>query len=107
MIELNDMAEKMLAVAQKRQSNGAFIKNDTLSILKHCATEVVEATEAYVRCDNFISDGCSEEKFASELADIIACALIAAAIGEIDIEKVLNDCYEKNRNRAEGKGDKK
>lgn len=37
---------------------------------------------------------------AAELADIITCALIAAANEDIDIEKALQDCQQKNEARA-------
>ena len=37
---------------------------------------------------------------AAELADIITCALIAAANEDIDIEKALKDSQQKNEARA-------
>ena len=45
--------------------------------------------------------------FDSEIADIIACALIIAAKERFDIESALLQCLEKNKKRAEGVGDKK
>lgn len=101
MIDLNELAKQTLANAEKRHANGARIKTDTRSMLKHCATEVVEATEAYANRYDF-GDG----YFVSELADIICCALIIAGKENIDIEKAVLDCIEKNRKRAEGIGDK-
>ena len=92
-----------------------------MAMLKHCATEVVEATEAYNKMEDF-SDNydyhCTiskltqfsklEENFKSELADIIACVLIICANEPtIDIEAALQKCFEKNLARAEGRGDKK
>lgn len=106
---LNEMAEKMLGVARKRQENGAAIKTDTVSMLKHCATEVVEAMEAYTKTiDCFEHNGiCLSSTFPAELGDIVACVLIICAGHKINIEDVLQQCYEKNKARAEGRGDKK
>ena len=109
MIDLNELAKVMCDAAQKREQNGAAIKTDTVSMLKHTATEVVEAMESYTKAvDCFKHNGvCLSSTFPSELADIIACVLIIAGIHRIDIERALNACYEKNKARAEGKGDKK
>lgn len=106
MIDLNEIAEKALKNATERQKNGAHINADTYPMLKHCATEIVEATEAYTLSRNVINPSLTS-KFISELADIICCVLIIAANEEIDIEKAIDGCIEKNRLRAEGKGDKK
>lgn len=104
MIDLNKLCEVSLESAEKRQANGAFSNTDTREILKHCATEVVEAAEEYAKfC--FSAYG-SKEHFASELADIICCVLIIAGKEKIDIEEAINGCVEKNRKRAEGIGDK-
>lgn len=112
MIDLNQMAENMFNVALQRQKNGANISINPLAMLKHCATEVVEATEAYSKVMYFPQLNRNEqeiekEHFAGELADIIACVLITSDNLGIDIEKALRECYEKNKARAEGKGDKK
>ncbi|MBQ9624398.1 MAG: hypothetical protein IJR39_13825, partial [Treponema sp.] len=48
MIELNGTASIARNIAEARQKNGANINTDTVHMLKHCATEVVEAMEAYV-----------------------------------------------------------
>ena len=45
MIDLNKLCEVTLANAEQRQKNGGHIKTDTRSMLKHCATEVVEAMD--------------------------------------------------------------
>ena len=120
-MNLNDISEICLKNAEKRQANGASIRIDTRSMLKHCATEVVEATEAYNnyciadwysdspdKRVNFINLTASEAKknFSSELADIICCVLIIAARENIDIEEAIFDCVEKNRKRANKEGDK-
>ena len=112
MLDLNQMAENMFNVTLQRQKNGANINTNPLAMLKHCATEVVEATEAYSKIKYFPQLNLNEqeiekEHFAEELADIIACVLITSDFLGIDIEKALRECYEKNKARAEGKGDKK
>jgi NTP pyrophosphatase (non-canonical NTP hydrolase) len=103
MINLNELCTKSLADATTRQANGANIKNDTRSMLKHCSTEVVEAMEAYTKW-TVSYDG--KKHFESELADIICCCLIIAGKEEIDIENAIQTCIEKNHKRAEMIGDK-
>ncbi len=109
MIDLNELCKVTLANAEKRKANGGNITTETRKMLKHCATEVVEATEAYF---NYLESiyGDSEEEcekwFSSELADIICCVLIIAGKENIDIEQAINNCVEKNRKRAEKIGDK-
>lgn len=116
MIDLNDLAYKMRNVAYVRKTNGANVDTDTMAMLKHCASEVVEATEAYNTLDSAINDNCEyerniieeQENFESELADIISCVLIICANEPtIDIEEALRKCFQKNLARAEGRGDKK
>ena len=109
-MKLNKLAKDMFEVAKKRSKNGKNIKTDELSMLKHCATEVVEATDALIRfenkscinpeIDNYWKD------FENELADVIACVLIICGGNQVDISKRLKECYEKNKARAEGVGDK-
>lgn len=123
MIDLNGLCYLSLANATQRQMNGGNISTETRRMLKHCATEVIEATEAWteyaderakLETEDYVSlDFQSEKvgrlrrKFESELADIICCCLIMAGKENIDIEQAINDCIEKNRKRAEGVGDKK
>lgn len=116
MIDLNDLAYKMRNVAYVRKMNGGKVDTDTMAMLKHCASEVVEATEVYSALDSAINDKLEDERniieiqedFEAELADVIACVLIICANEPtIDIEKALQKCFEKNLARAEGKGDKK
>lgn len=116
MIDLNDLAYKMRNVAYVRKTNGANVDTDTMAMLKHCASEVVEATEAYNTLDSAINDNCEyerniielQERFESELADVIACILIICANEPtIDIEEALQKCFQKNLARAEERGDKK
>lgn len=96
-MNLNELAKASYETARKRQENGANISVKTRDMLKHCATEVVEAMEAYT---------IMKDRFASELADIICCAAIIAHAEEIDLDKAVADCLEKNRKRAEDTGDK-
>ena len=109
MIDLNQLAKDMLAVTKKREANGANIKTDILSMLKHTATEVVEATEAYCKCWLVDREQKKEfkERFVGELADIIACVLIIAHQECVDMEEALTKCLKKNKDRANGMGDKK
>lgn len=122
MIDLNELCKVTLANAEKRKANGGNITTETRKMLKHCATEVVEAMEAYagriypdweyadydLANNEYAMEIYNEdrERFTSELADIICCVLIIAGKEEIDIEKAINGCIEKNRKRAEGVGDK-
>lgn len=130
MIELNGTASIARNIAEARQKNGANINTDTVHMLKHCATEVVEAMEAYVnysalkqlgdmtKDSEVMFEGLEEpdvayqafcedrKRFSSELGDIVSCVLIIAAQECIDIEKAILDCTEKNRKRANKQGDK-
>lgn len=105
MINLNKLSTDAYIVAKKRELNGAKIKADTISMLKHCAGEVMEATEAY--CD-FVYEMTYEyeQKFQDEVADIMTCCLIISGYMKFDIELALNRVMEKNRLRAEKQGDK-
>ena len=105
MINLNKLSKQAYEVAQRRESNGANIKIDTISMLKHCVGEVIEATDAY--CD-FVYEMTDEfeEKFQNEVADIMVCCLIVSGYMQFDIEKAINRVMEKNRLRAEKQGDK-
>lgn len=105
MIDLNKLSKQAYEVALRRESNGANIKADTISMLKHCASEVMEATEAY--CD-FVYEMTDEyeEKFQDEVADIMTCCLIISGYMKFDIELALNRVMEKNRLRAEKQRDK-
>ena len=131
MIDLNELSEECLKIAEKRDESGGP-KSDTMTCIKHAAGEVIEAGIAYnhySEISNLIVnpdetdiekkwegfdeyDACEESyqeskcEFESELADVIICILIAAAQNKIDIESALNKCIEKNRKRAEGMGDK-
>lgn len=105
MIDLNKLSKQAYEVVQRRESNGANIKIDTISMLKHCAGEVMEATEAYCDFVYKITDE-YEEKFQDEVADIMTCCLIMSGYMQFDIEKAINRVMEKNRLRAEKQGDK-
>lgn len=105
MIDLNKLSKQAYEVAQRRESNGANIKIDTISMLKHCAGEVMEAIEAFYDFVYEMTDE-YEEKFQDEVADIITCCLIISGYMKLDIELALNRVMEKNRLRAEKQGDK-
>ena len=103
MIDLNEMARDALETATEREKKGQLL-SDTMSILKHCAGEVCESVDAYSRLagsDNEIYDAPLKERYAEELADVITCALIAAAKEGVDIEAALLRVQEKNARRAE------
>lgn len=117
-MNLNEMARKMQTVSKQREKNGAF-KPGNLSLLKHMATEVIEAAEAFFFFDNEIPNEPGEiylppddlkmehrQALAGELSDVIACALIIAANENIDIESALERCLYKNQLRAMKQGDK-
>ena len=105
MIDLNKLSTEAYIVAKKRELNGAFIKTQPISVLKHCAGEVMEATEAYCDlCYEMTTE--NEEKFQNEVADIMVCCLIMSGYMMFDIESALNRVMEKNRLRAEKHGDK-
>lgn len=98
MINLNDVAEQAYILAEKRQ-----LDTDVLSTLKHCAGEVVEATEAYTKLQSTPSPNQAEvyiHDTGLELADIIICALTASVKLGIDIETSINEAMQKNARRA-------
>ncbi|MBO4706894.1 MAG: hypothetical protein J5647_14240 [Spirochaetaceae bacterium] len=99
-MKLNKIARKSLEIAHKRHKNGEVNDVTTINMFKHCAGEVIEATEAYITYDNF-EEPAGKKALALELADIIICTLIIAAKEDIDIEKSVLDAVEKNRKRAE------
>ena len=105
MIDLKKLSTEAYIIAKKRELNGAKIKADAISMLKHCAGEVIEATEAY--CD-FVYEMTDkyEEKFQDEIADVMTCCLIISGYMNFDIELALNRVIKKNRLRAEKQGDK-
>lgn len=115
MIDLNELASQAYITAKKREKNGAFINTEPMTMLKHCATEVIEATEAFCDYREALNKALNNlemlkneriEKFENEIADIIVCCLIVSGFSMIDIEKALNRVMEKNRLRAEKMGDK-
>lgn len=91
MLNLNTMATQSLKIAENRGQ-----ATDTLSTLKHCAGEVVEATDAYVHS---IYNKNLREEFELELADVIMCILTISGHLNIDIEKALKKCMQKNKER--------
>lgn len=130
MFNLNELCVMAYENASKREAKDGKVSTNSLQMLKHTATEVIEATEACVnylslkqlgdmtKDDEVMFEGLEEPDsayqsfcedradFASELADIICCVLIIAGKENIDMEKALTECMEKNYYRAIGKGDK-
>lgn len=107
-LSLNEIAKLSYENAKKRENNCGHISTETRAMLKHCATEVVEAVEAYTNWSwDLTHQAECKDSFASELADIICCCTIIAESELIDLDKAVADCLEKNRKRAEGTGDKK
>ena len=98
MIDLNEMASQMYEVALKREEHNP-IANSLVGteMLKHLSGEVVEASMAY---------GIGAEPYRMELADILCGVMLLAHKEDFDIEKMLQDVFEKNRKRAEKQGDK-
>lgn len=105
MLDLNELCKMAYENTCKRAKHEPEIKTGTMEALKHCAGEVVEATEAFIRYDNH-KTGINETCLAGELADIICCVLTICGKENIDIEYALVRCMEKNAIRAErGKQD--
>lgn len=120
-MNLNEASEKAFEIARKRGIN-----ETAFGALKHCAGEVLEATEASVNyyeienlADNINAtdidekwesqeepDVCEEyyqkskERFANELADIIICVLSICGAENIDIEKAIERKMKINEERA-------
>ena len=106
MIDLNFISKVALEYSKAREKNGTVEKGTTLNLLKHCAGEIIEAQNARDKWIYGSGDFDSEEKleYAAELADVIMCILITSANDNIDIEKALKNCLEKNRKRADMSG---
>ena len=105
MFDLNELTVVAYENASRREAKDRKVSTDTIQMLKHTATEVVEATEAYSKIAS-AEDDKQIEHFASELADIVCCVLIIAGKEGLDMEKALTCCMEKNYYRSVGKGDK-
>lgn len=100
MMYLNDIAEQAHALAKQRG-----LRTDAISSLKHCAGEVVEATEAFTKLSDEVRPNMVEvrkQDFSLELADVIICALTASYEAGIDIEEAISEAMQKNAQRAYG-----
>ena len=113
---LNILAKQMCDIALVRNTREG-IDVDTIGLLKHCAGEVIEATEQavnFLRMKYVTNNGeefnspRTEARYkqyksalASELADVIACALIVAGSEDLDIQRAVTECLNKNKARAE------
>lgn len=112
-MNLNETAKKCFEYAVKRQQNGAFKTNDTCDVLKHCAIKIIEACAAYESWDTVVEYTSDQPTlheykldFERKVADILCCALIVCGAESLDAERIIAECMEKNRLRAEGIGDK-
>ena len=107
-MKINEVAKMLDEYSQQREKNGAQLNNTNLGLLKHCAGEVIEATNAYTcwKYSDLTDIDFEREAVVEELADVIACILILCARENIDVEYALTQCLAKNLQRAEGKGAK-
>lgn len=96
MTDLNAIAQRNYETVLRR-----FDEVDTELTLKHCATEVVEATIAYNEWSFFDNKKKRKEEFENELADIILCVLTCAAEEHIDIEKAIHRKLDYNERRTD------
>lgn len=105
-MNLNAVAQELQELSIRRRANGAHLDNTNIGLLKHCAGEVIEATNAYTRWkySDLTDIDFEREAVVEELADVIACVLILCAAENIDVEKALKQCIAKNQDRANGKG---
>ncbi len=132
MFNLNELCKMAYENAAKREAKDGKVSTDTMQMLKHTATEVVETVESFVAyrdiknlAENLNADDLDEKwesqeepdaceeyyqetkkQFMSELADIVCCVLIIAGKENIDMEMALTACMEKNYKRSIGEGDK-
>jgi NTP pyrophosphatase (non-canonical NTP hydrolase) len=104
MFNLNELCVMAYENAAKREAKDGKVSTDTMQMLKHTVTEVVEATEAYsIKLHSAVDNPeLQRARFASELADIVCCVLIIAGKENIDMEYALTACMEKNYKRAIG-----
>lgn len=98
---LNTIAARAFEISKQRGQNPD-------DVFKHMAGEVIEAQQArqiyLTHLWNPISLEKLENEYADELADVIICALSAAARSELDIEAALARKMKCNEQRAkEGK----
>ena len=119
MLDLNAIAKISYENAKKRQENGGKINPDAYPMLKHTATEVIEAMQAFDEWQTDLRFGAVsmgvtdpgftvdyKQHFADELADIICCCTIIAGRHNLDIEGAVIRCIERNKKRANKQGDK-
>ena len=83
----NEIIKDILEIAKAREPNLT-----PQSILKHAATEVVEATFAATTETSWDT--------ACELADIIICAIIVAGLLKVDLDKAFDHKMHVNAARA-------
>lgn len=103
-MNLNKLCNEAIDISVKR-GQCKFDGQDTLRALKHCAGEVIEATEASAKMEYFPQLNKNEqeivkEDFENELADIIICVLSICGAENIDIEKAIERKMKINEERA-------
>ena len=99
MLNLNYLCKMAYENAKKRAEYEPTIRIDVRNTLKHCAGEIVEATDAYIYY-NGNKNGTTKAVFADELADIVCCVLNICGHEDIDLELALTKCMEKNYRRG-------
>ena len=75
MIDLNFISKISLEYSKAREENGSIEKLTTLNLLKHCAAEVVEATEAYTNYKNI-------KEIAEDLTSTILIFLVITSLSK-------------------------
>ena len=121
MIDMNEYAKELAALSYKRFQNGAKLDLSEQGLIKHAAGELIEAAYALGFEEAVSSSPPYFEtyypKILGELTDAVATILIAmhnlickdsshAPCEKAWEENYLRACLEKNRDRAEKKGDK-
>lgn len=111
MIDLNEAAKECYDIAKERIKKGHNVPSpdDTFSLLKGCAGEVLEAQGAFSDFNYWESNSNLgkavkthlTKELGLELADIIVYVLLIAYHCGIDMEKMLELCLIKNKTRKE------
>lgn len=94
LVDLNSLASYCHKIAHRRAMNESDCSIDSLELLKHCAGEVIEATEAFANKDK------KPAEFAGELCDVITCCMILLDKHCFDVTNCLYNTISKNAKRA-------
>lgn len=116
MIDVNEIAKKAFSYANKRAfSEDLESPCDVIGMCRHASSELFEVIDAYNKWSEYYFDESHKAvftkenigvvkckvAFADEISDVIMCMLIIAKAQGVDIEKALEKCLEKNRQRAD------